>query len=60
VTFRLYVEEADNDANKVSQSSGAHPAGERIANQKYITDNYRLQGGNYKRMGMRTFYDFNN
>ena len=31
-----YVEEADDEANKVSQRPGAHP----------ITGNYRLQGGN--------------
>ena len=30
VTFRLYVEEADEEDNKVSQRPEAHPAGERI------------------------------
>ena len=33
VTFRLYVEEADDTANKVSRRPEAHPAGERITNQ---------------------------
>jgi hypothetical protein len=40
-------------ANKVSRRPEAHPAGERIINYFYLTGNYRLQGGNYKRGDFR-------
>ena len=51
MTFRLYVEEVDNDANKVGQRPKAHPEGERIMNkQAYVTGNRHLQSGNYKRI----------
>ena len=33
--FRLYVEEADDDVNKVNQRPGAHPARERIVNKVF-------------------------
>ena len=44
--YCTYAEEADDDANKVSRRPEAHPAGERIVNQLYLTGNYHLQGGN--------------
>ena len=43
--YCTYAEEADDDANKVSQRPEARPAGERIVNKSYIIGNYRLQGG---------------
>ena len=55
VTFRLYAEEADDTANKVSQRPGAHPARERIVN-KFLTlpviTTYKVV--TYKRIGMNT------
>ena len=54
VTFRLYAEETNDAANKVSQRPEAHPAGERIANQKFtlpvITASKVVT---YKRIGIR-------
>jgi hypothetical protein len=49
-----YVEEADDDANKVSQRPGAHPAGKRIAN-KFFTSPVitACKMVAYKRIGMR-------
>ena len=51
--IRLYAEEADDDANKVSQRPEAHPAGERIANKvltlPVITANKVVT---YKRIGI--------
>jgi hypothetical protein len=42
-----YVEEADDDVNKVSQRPGAQPArGAHSKSNIYLTGNYRLQGGN--------------
>ena len=59
MTFRLYIEKADYDANKVSQRPEAHPVGERIVNEIFtlpvITACKVLT---YKRIGMRTFYCF--
>ena len=54
VTFRLYVEEADDTANKVSQRPGAHPVKGRIENKVFslpvITTRMVVT---YKRIGMR-------
>jgi len=53
--YCTYVEDAVDDANKVSQRPGAHPARERLVNKPYPTGNYHLQGGNYKRLGIIYF-----
>ena len=54
VTFRLYVEEAGDAANKVSQRPGAHPVKGRIENKVFslpvITTHMVVT---YKRIGMR-------
>ncbi|MGD0168818.1 MAG: hypothetical protein ABSE54_03740 [Smithella sp.] len=42
VTFRLYVEETDDDANKVSRRPDAYPEGKRNKSITYLTGNYRL------------------
>ena len=45
--YYTYVEEADDDANKVSQRPEAHPTGERIGNDVFtLPASYHLQGGN--------------
>ena len=45
--FRLYVEEEDDDANKVSQRPGACPARERIVNKVFtLPVSYHLRSGN--------------
>ena len=47
--LRLYVEEADDAANKVSHGLEAHSRKREGTHSKsiiYLADNYRLQGGN--------------
>jgi hypothetical protein len=57
VTFRLYVEETDDAANKVSQRPGARPAGERIANQKFTLPVITAcKVVTYKRIGINIIY----
>ncbi len=45
--LRLYVEEADDAANKVSHGPEVHSRkGAHSKSKIYLTGNYRLQGGN--------------
>ena len=52
--YCTYAEEADDVANKVSQRPEAHPAGERVANQKFTLPVITAcKVVTYKRIGIR-------
>jgi hypothetical protein len=55
--YYTYVEESDDDANKVSQRPGAHPVGKRIANKFFTSPVITgCKVVTYKRLGIIYFW----